>query len=286
MQLGLRFHDSAALPFEERVKEIRRQDFSCTHLALSKVPDLPGGSKECPLTPGLLTPGYASYLKKVFAANEMDVAVLGCYLNLAHPDPAKLTDIQSRYRAHLRFASLLGAGVVGTETGAPNPEYRYDKEACHSEEALEVFIKNLRPVVRDAERFGVILAIEPVYKHIVWNAKRARRVLDEIESPNLQIIFDPVNLLHMDNVDQRDEVIGEAIELLSEEIAVIHLKDYVRGANDKGEPELISLACGQGEMDYSEVIRFAKTKPYIHATMEDTKPDNAEAAREFIQKLL
>ena len=283
MQLGIRFHDTAPLPFEERVQTIRQQGFTCTHLALSKVPDLPGGSKAEPLTPGILTPGYASYLRRVFAENNVDIAVLGCYLNLAHPDPQALSGIQEKYRAHLRFASLLGAGVVGTETGAPNPQYRYDREACHSPEALELLIRNLCPVVRDAERFGVILAIEPVYKHIVWNAACARRVLDEIASPNLQIIFDPVNLLHTDNVEQRDEVIGEAIELLSQEIAVIHLKDYVRGTGKEGEPELISVACGCGEMDYREIIRFAKTKPYIHATMENTTPENAVAAREFIQ---
>ena len=286
MQLGIRFHDTAELPFEERIDEIRRQGFSCTHIALSKVIDLPGGNKDCPLTPGILTPGYAMHLRHIFEKKGLDVAVLGCYLNLAHPDPEKRSQIQEMYRAHLRFASLLGAGVVGTETGAPNAAYRYDKEACHSEEALRIFIENLRPVVKDAEKYGVILAIEPVYKHIVWNAKRARQVLDEIASPKLQIIFDPVNLLHPDNVEQRDEVIGEAIDLLAKEIMVIHMKDYIPVVDDNGQPELKSLACGKGVMDYREIIRFAKTKPYIHATLEDTKPDNAEAARRYLEDLM
>ena len=42
------------------------------------------------------------------------------------------------------------------------------------------------------------IAIEPVVKHIVYDARRARTVLDEIGSPNLQILFDPVNLLNME----------------------------------------------------------------------------------------
>lgn len=93
-----------------------------------------------------------------------------------------------RYMAHIRMASLLGAGVVGTETGAVNESYSFE-ERNHSEEALDIFIKNVRPVVQYAEKMGVILAIEPVYKHIVCNPKRARKVLDEIGSPNLQIIL-------------------------------------------------------------------------------------------------
>ena len=182
MQLGIRLHDVAKLPFEERLKEARAQGFSCIHLALSKISDLPAGNES-------LTPGYASWLKKTLDRYDMDAAVLGCYLNLANPDPEKLSSIQERYRAHLRFAALLGCGVVGTETGAPNLEYKYER-ACHTQEALDIFVEGLRPVVRDAERFGVRIAIEPVYKHIVWNGRAARYVLDQIDSPNLRIIFD------------------------------------------------------------------------------------------------
>ena len=45
-----------------------------------------------------------------------------------------------RYMAHIRMASLLGAGVVGTETGAVNESYSFE-ERNHSEEALDIFIK-------------------------------------------------------------------------------------------------------------------------------------------------
>ena len=149
--------------------------------------------------------------------------------------------------------------MVGTETGAPNEAYSYDKEACHSKEALETFITNLRPVVECAEKFGVILAIEPVYRHIVYDAKRAREVLDRIGSPNLKIIFDPVNLLWTDNYDKRGEVIDEAIDILSDDIAMIHLKDCILELD-----KVKSVGCGFGEMDYTNVIKFAlEKKPFI-----------------------
>ena len=62
---------------------------------------------------------------------------------------------------------------------------------------------------------------------------------------------------------------------------MIHLKDaVVEGDSVK------SMACGLGEINYDTIVKFAlEKKPFIHATLEDTKPDNAVAAREFIQNI-
>lgn len=275
IQLGLRLHDGEKLPVEELLPLVRAKGFTCVHLALTK------SIKEYPCTPSSLTPGYAGWLRRQFAKNELDVAVLGNYLNLAHPDPEVIKATQEKYYAHLRFASLLGCGMVGTETGAPNPEYKFCPE-CRSEEALKTFITNLRPVVRCAERLGVIMAIEPVAKHIVWNPTRCRRVLDEIGSHNLQVLFDPVNLLSLENMDHADEVIAEAIELLGPDVAMVHLKDFL--PEDAGG-QLKAAAPGMGGMDYGRVMRFIKAeKPYIYATLENTTPENAEACREAMQR--
>ena len=272
MQLGIRFHDTKELPFEERLKSIKDQGFDCVHIALSKVPGFTADTDA-------LNPGYAMYLRNAFRKAELDVAVLGCYLNLANPNQEVLKKTQEKYFAHLRFASILGCGMVGTETGAPNEAYSYDKEACHSKEALETFITGLKPVVKCAENMGVIIAIEPVYRHIVYDAKRAREVLDRIESPNLQIIFDPVNLLWTDNYENRYEVIDEAIDLLGKDIAMIHLKDAILM-----EDSVKSVGCGFGEMKYDSIIKFAlEKKPFIHATLEDTKPETAAQSLKCIK---
>lgn len=271
MQLGIRLHDTTKLPFEERIAQVHELGFECGHLALAKVID------EFPTTDEAMTPGLAMYIKNVFARNSVDIAVLGCYLNLANPNKEQLAKTVHRYMAHVRFASWLGCGVVGTETGAPNEEYKFTPE-CRTEEALQLFINNLRPVVEYAEKMGVVFAIEPVYTHIVSSPKRARRVLDEIGSPNLQIIFDPVNMLNIENYRNRQEVIEEAIDLLGSDIAMVHLKDFT--VTEKG---LRSTGCGLGEMDYTAVLKFMKErKPFIHATLEDTKPENNQQVKDFI----
>lgn len=274
MQLGIRLHDTKELPLEERLAEVKKQGFGCAHVALGKV------IHDNSVANTALTPGYAMYLRRLFAKQEIDIAVLGCYLNLGNPNPMGLHEATEKYKANIRFAAQLGAGVVGTETGAPNEGY-VTEEACFSEEALHLFIKNLIPVVEYAEKMGVIVAIEPVCRHIVNNPRRARRVLDAVDSPNLQIILDLVNLLDETNYTSQKEIVDEAIELLGDDIAVVHLKDY-RVENGK----LVSIAAGTGEMDYQSLMKFMKkNKPYIHATLEDTTPDNAVAARLAMQKL-
>ena len=150
-----------------------------------------------------------------------------------------------------------------------------------TEEALYTFTKNLSCVVEYAEKMGVVVAIEPVCRHIVYDARRARQVLRSIQSPNLQIILDPVNLLDDCDAGRYKDVVKEAIELLGEDVAVIHVKDF-----SVSDGKIVSMAAGTGIMDYSDLIRFMKMdKPYIHATLEDTVPENAVQAREFMERL-
>lgn len=279
MQLGIRLHDvnaSMAPEFQTmecRAQKAREEGFSCVHLALSKV--IEGVNfDDCALNEGL-----AMYTKRVFQRQGLDVAVLGCYLNLAHPEPTKLKEIQSLYYGHIRVAALLGAGVVGTETGAPNAEYRTDANT-HTQAALDTFVRGLAPVVECAEHYGVTVAIEPVWNHIVYDADRAVQVLKAIGSHNLRIILDPVNLLYAGNVKEREKVIGDAIEKLGDHVAVVHLKDFVWDGD-----RLTSIAAGTGEMDYTQILRFMKArKPYIQATLEDTTNDNAVSSRELLER--
>lgn len=280
IQLGIRLHDvNTAASLEEKTMEARaekakQEGFSCVHLAYQKV--IAGVSFDA----AALNEGLACYTKRVFQEQGLDIAVLGCYLNLAHPDPAELAKIKSRYFGHLRVAALAGCSVVGTETGAPNPQYKLDANT-HSREALDTFIRNLAEVVERAEHWGVSMAIEPVWNHIVYNADRAVEVLKAIQSPNLRIILDPVNLLYMENADTREAIFQDAFEKLCDHIAVVHLKDFVRR-----DGKLVSVAAGTGEMNYENILRFVKArKPFIQATLENTTNENAVQSRELIERV-
>ena len=280
LQIGIRLHDvnTHCAPemqsLEARAKTAREQGFCCVHLAPQKI------IKGVAFEGAAFTEGMGHYFRRVFAENKLDVAVLGCYMNLATPDQEKLEIFKQRYYGSIRVAAAAGIGMVGTETGAPNTEYKFDGNT-HSEEALQIFIRNLADVVSCAEKYGVTLAIEPVWKHIVYDEKRALQVIRSIQSPNLRIILDPVNLLAPENADQRERVIGNAMDALCDHIAMVHIKDFIRG-----EKDLVSVAAGTGEMDYRAILRFLKAKkPYIQATLENTDHTNVVTARELIEKM-
>lgn len=63
--------------------------------------------------------------------------------------------------------------------------------------------------------------------------------------------------------------------------------DNVSLSGQSGQPcELVSIAAGTGEMDYTEIMRFIKKdKPYIHVSLENTTPENAETSRKFIESV-
>lgn len=274
MQLGIRLHDTRPLSFEERIGEVHRMGFTCGYLALWKVLEDLSAADEA------LTPGLAMHIRNVCAGNQVDIAVLGSRLNLADPDKRRVETAIHQYMSHIRFASWLGCGLAEIENGSDGQDSAFTPE-WHTEEALKLFISNVRSVVKYAKKMGVVVGLRPAYRHIVWNSQRARRVLDEINSPNLQIIFDPVALLDIPNYTERKAVFEEAIDLLGPDIGAVNLKDFV-----VREGRLVSMGCGRGEMDYAPILKFMKErKPYIHAILENTTPETGQQAKSYIQRL-
>ena len=275
MNIGIRLHDTAGASLGERLDSARRQGFSCAHLAIQKA--VPGFRMDD--APALLTEDLAREVRAEFDSRGMACAVLGCYLNLADPDEERYRRTLEIYFAHLRFARLIGAMTVGTETGAPNAGYRTGPE-CRTEEALALIIRRMAPVAERAREEGVVFAFEPVCRHIIHTPERAERLLDALGDDHVRIILDTVNLLTPDNHTRCDAILDECERRFGDRVAVLHLKDY---RAEEGAADLKACACGTGEMDYHRLLRFAAARPGIPMTLENTKPDNAEAARLFLE---
>lgn len=274
MNIGIRLHDTLPGTLAERLTYARRQGFSCAHLALSKA--VPGFRMDD--APELLDDALAERVRGDFDAQGMDCVVLGCYLNLADPDPERRRRTQEIYRAHLRFSRLMGAQVVGTETYA-NAQSRFEAPAWESEEAFRLFIDSLKPVVRFAEEEGAILAVEPVASHIISTPERAARMLEAVPSDNLQIILDAVNLISPENEPRAREVIEDAIRLLGDRVQVLHMKDY-----NLSDGQITACACGTGRMRYDALLQLAEQYA-LPMTLENTTPDNAEQARLHLETI-
>ena len=274
MRIGIRLHDTKPGTLKERLAFARAQGFSCAHVALSKVLE-DFAMADAPVR---LTEEYAARVRKDFDESGLECAVLGCYLNLADPDPQRRARTQEIYKAHLRFAAMIGARVVGTETFA-NPESGFTDPA-NSEEAFCLFMDGLRPVVRCAEECGAVLAVEPVWHHIISSPERAARMLEELPSEHLQIILDSVNLISPERADRADEIVSDAISRLGDRVRILHMKDFVITPEGKKS----ECACGLGSMRYEKLLSFAAGKN-LPMTLENTLPENAEAARLTLERI-
>ena len=276
MNIGIRLHDTLPGNLKERLAFARAQGFSCAHVALSKVlDDFSMGE-----APEKLTDEYALRVRQDFDESGLECAVLGCYLNLADPDPEHRARTQEIYKAHLRFAAKIGARVVGTETNT-NPESRFADPAPQSEEAFRLWLDSLRPVVRCAEETGAVLAVEPVWYHIISTPERAARMLEELPSDNLQIILDAVNLISPEQADRAEEIIKNAVSLLGDRVRILHMKDFVISPEGK----MKACACGMGAMRYEQLLSFAAARS-LPMTLENTVPENAETARLHLEGIM
>lgn len=291
MNIGIRLHDTAGTNLAEHLAAAKAQGFTCVHIAMSKV--IPGFKMAD--APTLLTDELADEVRALLEQNGQTCVLLGCYLNLCSPDLESHEKTVEIYKAHLRFAKRMGALLVGTETGAPNTGYKTCPE-CYTEEALQLFIDRATPVVRYAEEIGQLFAIEPVIRHIVSTPERCERVLAAIGSPNLRVILDAVNLLGEENVADAKAIIADGIARLGDKVSLLHMKDFIPYATERGQAvkagtpntdvfsNLVSCACGTGDMDYAPLLALARQHD-LPMTLENTNPANAVAAREHLEKV-
>lgn len=277
IRLGLRAHDLGAGTIEELADKLEKTNLKCIQLALPKA------INNIPFSPGTFSPGLGRYVRKTLESKGIDVAVLGCYINFMHPDLNERKKEFEKFKEHIRFAKEFGALIVGTESGSYNPDFSFN-EKNHTEEAFTEFIVGLKKLVKEAEKYNVIIGLEGVTKYVVNTAERIRQVLDIIDSDNLKVILDPINLLSYDNYKEQDEIIKKCFDLFADDIMVIHAKDFVVENNEIRE---VAPGEGKGEFNYKLLLQLLKKhKPHIEVLMENTTIDTYQKSAEYIMSFV
>lgn len=261
MIIGMRGHDFGRMQPADLAAAIHDAGFRATQLAFTKAFSQPAES--------YMTPEALTAIRDAFAAKDVAVPVMGCYISTSDPDDAVREAAKQKFAAHLRASVLLGAGCVGTET----THFTFDES--QREAAYARLLDFTRYVVREAEACGAIVGIEPVACHTLNTPELARRLLEDVPSENLRIILDLANLLTPQTAspEAQMEMLERCIACFGPKVTALHIKDGL--FNDAGKWENRPL--GEGVMDWARLLpRMREHFDPLCALREDVWPGLAE----------
>jgi L-ribulose-5-phosphate 3-epimerase len=271
--IGIRAHDIENHSIEQVAIEVANKGLTSVQLALSK------SLKNINTGLGSLSPGFAHTIGSVFQKKDIKIAVLGCYINMIHPDQQERRKGLERFKEHIRFARDFGCSIVGTETGNVQAEIEYTEENFTEQPFLEV-VESVRELVSEAEKFGVIVGIEGGTNHPIHTPRRMKRLLDLIPSNHLQVIYDPANFISLDNYQNQEALIEEAFELFGDKMVILHAKDFIIA-----DHEVKIVPVGHGMLNYDALFKLLKSKkPYITILLESTKEPYIDASIAYLQE--
>jgi len=211
-----------------------------------------------------ITPAHIDEIKRAFDAAALSVTVLGCYIEPAEPIKEKRLSNVKTFCDNLAYGAQLGVTCVGTET----TRLAFDATEAEREERYALVKDSVLRMVEAAEKTGVTIGIEPVADHTINTPALTRRLLDEVKSDKLKLIFDPANLLLPHTVDRQQEIFNEMCRLNGDNVAVMHIKNI---AVTDGAKSWCNL--GRGVIEYAPLFAWLNgEKPFIPLLLDEVRP--------------
>ena len=213
-----------------------------------------------------------------FAERALTMCSLSGTYNMIHPDPEQREVETGRACRLIERAPQMGTSIVTTCTGTRDPVDMWRRHPANDRpDAWRDLLATLDRLLPVAEKSGVILGIETEPNNVVNSAAKARRLLDELRSPNLKIVMDGANLFDEDLSDMRG-VLSEAFQLLAPDIVMAHAKDI------PGERGARSQAAGRGLLDWETYFRLLNEYRYpgvvvLHNLSESELDDSLRFVR-------
>ena len=263
INFGARGHDVtwASTP-EELARGLAGYGVHNVQLALGRsFPELSGADA--------LNPGMGAYFRRTLAAQGVDIAVLGCYGNIIHPDAGRRESTLRKFEAYLRNARHFGAPMVATETGSVNREGFAFTRANFTDEAYRETAAVIRRLAEFGERVGTIVAIEPGINHPIYNLDRVEQLLDDVDSPYLGIVFDATALLDPREPVDLAVLAGDAFERFGGRIVAAHVDDY-----RLEDGRVIRCDIDDGVLPVAQILAtISAHSPHLAVIMEETVND-------------
>ena len=267
MKIGIRAHDFGKQSVETLPKNIKQAGFDCVQLAPVKA--IEGVNSFADINKALLEKIRINYEK-----NKVDITVLGCYIEPSIFDKEQRLANVAIFQDNLSHAKELGVKIVGTETTRMHP----DTPEQEREKAYELLKDSVLRMAQTAEKHEVNIGIEPVADHTLNTPQLTKRLIEDINSKWLKIIFDPFNMLLPRTAHKQEEIYKEMFDLFGDKIVVLHVKDTIIQQNEKTWANI-----GRGIINYQYIMQHL---PSVNMLREDIKLESYEQDREAMKKIL
>lgn len=213
----------------------------------------------------------------------ISIAAVSGTFNMIHPDPACRQDGLRRLAVLAHACRELGTDVITLCTGTRDSENMWRRHPDNdSVDSWSDLLNSMHSAIRLTESSGVTLAFEPESSNVVNSANKARKLLDAVASPRLQVVLDGANLFHDGDLSQMDQVLDDAVELLRGDIVLAHAKDF------SADQTAGNAAIGSGGLDFERYVRLLHGAGFdgpviIHGALETQVHESVSFLRDKIQ---
>lgn len=267
MIIGMRGHDLGRMEPAQLAEAIAGHGFRATQLAFGKAFARNADS--------YMTHEALTNIRDAFAAQDVLIPVMGCYVSASDREPAVLAAAKEKFAAHLRASVILGAHCVGTET----THFIFDES--EREAAYARLLDFVRYEVHIAERCGAVIGIEPVAYHTLATPEMTYRLLEDVSSDCLKVILDTANLVPPgeNRPEAQIDLLARALSLFGDKVCVLHVKDGVWNSENKWE----NRPLGEGIMKWETLMPMLReNNDSLCALREGVWPDLAKKEYEIM----
>lgn len=199
-----------------------------------------------PTLPEQIDGSVVAQIKRDCESRGVAIAGVSATFNMIDPEVRARNERLARFPVIARATRDLGCDLVTLCSGTRDPE---DMWRAHPENSSPMswrdLLQSMEQTIAAAERHDVYLGVEPETGNVVSSVRKARQLLDELQSRRVKIVLDPANLFHAGRIERVRETIEEAFQLLGTDIAMAHAKELAADGTTG------NLAPGRGVLDWN-----------------------------------
>ena len=210
-----------------------------------------------PSMPDEISAELAGRIRAAHAARGIEMAAVSGTFNMIHPDPAVREAGLRRLGVLAGAARAMGTELITLCTGSRDPQDMWRRHPDNDlPDAWQDLVASLARALAIADRHDVTLGFEPEVANVIDTAAKGRRLLNEMQSRRLKVVFDAANMFRAGDLARMAGVLGEAFDLLGGDIVLAHAKDLSR------DGEAGHQAAGTGLLDYDLYLKLLRQHGY------------------------